>query len=229
MLELNFKHLCYFCLSLPLLAFLACVALSIYKDFDAANRTHCRVANILPSVSACISSFYPQSTIWRLCIGLDSFPRYLIAFIYYRAYYTRIAANRTLIRLALLLHLIELTALLTLTFVSSTEIFVVHAASFCVFIAASSAYMIITLAVHWPLKHRRRSLDLKLKVFSFYALSFVASLYFYVRHNSYCEPYIYSLFSLCEYFTILGNIAYHSLIIYDLNLDLNPRRIVLID
>lgn len=203
----------------------------MYKDFDRANRTHCGVVNVLPSVSACISHFYPQSTIWRFCIGLDSFPRYAIALIYHRAYYSAITRDGLLPRLALVVHLIELTALVMLSFVSSVENFPVHKMSFVVFIAASSVYMLVTILIHWPLKRyrERRALELKLKVFAFYSCSFLASLYFYVRHNSYCEPYVYSLFSLCEYLTILGNIVYHSLIIYDMDLESRPRRITIVD
>lgn len=226
---------------MPLGAFCLCVMLSMIKDFKRANNTHCNVPNIFPSVSACISHFYPQNTIWRLSIGLDSSLRYAIAFIHYRAYYSRLAAMMpqqrqrktaiALARLALVSHLIELTALIMLSFVSSVEKFLVHMLSFVVFIASSSLYMIVTIALHWPLKGPReqRALQLRLRLFGVYALAFLASLYFYIRHNAYCEPYVYSLFSLCEYVTILGNIAYHCMVIYDLDLKSNPRKLVLID
>ena len=67
-------------------------------------------------------------------------------------------------------------------------------------------------------------------------LSIVISLYFYWRHNAYCEPGIYSgeetlnriiflnflniskyfsVFSLCEYIVILSNMAYHATSYYD--------------
>lgn len=240
-LEVNFKRLCYFGLAMPLGAFFACVLLSIVKDFKRANNTHCNVPNVFPSVSACISHFYPQKTIWQLAIGLDSFLRYAIAFVHYRVYYARLAVSMSnpstqsqsiwLARLALLFHLIELTALIMLSFVSSVEKFFVHMLSFVVFIAASSCYMLVTIALHWPMKRSRelRALHLRIRLFGFYALAFVASLYFYVRHNTYCEPYVYSMFSLCEYVTILGNIAYHCMIIYDLDLSSNPRKLVLLD
>ena len=46
-------------------------------------------------------------------------------------------------------------------------------------------------------------------------------LYFYFRHNSSCEPYIYSYFCVCEYAVIILNMLYHmltpSLIEYPLN------------
>ena len=46
----------------------------------------------------------------------------------------------------------------------------------------------------------------------FVILSFMVEffmLYFYYRHNSYCEPYIYSYFCVCEYAVIIFNMLYH--------------------
>ena len=40
-------------------------------------------------------------------------------------------------------------------------------------------------------------------------------MYFFWRHNVYCEPGIYSVFSLCEYIVILSNMAYHATSYYD--------------
>ena len=199
--------------------------------------THCRVQNILPSISASISDFYPQNTLWRLCIGVDSFPRYLIAFIYYNKYYRVKIENKTyksfykmILKIGFLFHFIELTSLLILTYISSIEIFVVHMLSFVLFLISSTIYMLITLATHyWPNDsnnissninefRENRSKNFKLKILIFYLSSFMLSLYFYIRHNRYCEPYVYSFFSLCEYLTVLANIAYHAVIFYDLNL-----------
>ncbi|CAF0826916.1 unnamed protein product [Brachionus calyciflorus] len=244
-MDLHFKHLCYFGFSLPLGAFIACIFLSMYKDFESANHTHCQVDNIFPSISACISNFFPQNTLWRLCIGIDSFPRYLIAFIYYNKYYIP-KTNRMrkptiylyLIKLGFLFHIIELTSLLILTYVSSVEIFFIHMISFVIFLITSSFYMILTIWTYYLQRddqskemsiREKYSKKLKLWTFLFYLTCFMMSLYFYIRHNTYCEPYIYSLFSLMEYLTVLANIFYHSIIIYDLNLNNNTFKISLIE
>ncbi|RNA21308.1 post-GPI attachment to s factor 2 isoform X3, partial [Brachionus plicatilis] len=151
-IDLNFKHLCYFGLCLPLGAFFLCIFVSIVKDFDEANETHCGVFNFLPSISACISTFYPQSTLWRLCIGIDSFPRYLISFVYYKKYYkvkAQLMKNTNffilIVKIAFMFHNIELTSLLILTYVSSVEIFFIHMISFVMFLISSSLYMMISI------------------------------------------------------------------------------------
>ena len=187
----------------------------------------------MPSISASISNFYPQIALWRLLIGIDSFPRYLIAYIYYKNYYAAQTSMqhkrhfKWLINAAFLCHIVELTSLLSLSYVSSLEIFSVHMFSFLVFLISSSMYMALTLlSYHWPLQELRKfpntnevkSKNMKLAIFACYVVCMFAALYCYIRHNSYCESYVYSVFSLCEYFTVLANIGYHSMIFYDLNL-----------
>lgn len=232
-------------MSLPLGAFLLCIFLSIFKDFDLANKTHCGVFNFLPSISACISHFYPQNTLWRICIGIDSFPRYLISFVYYKKYYkakAHLMKNANLyvlvVKTAFIFHNIELTSLLILTYVSSVEIFFIHMISFIMFLLTSSFYMLICIGTfYWPREknsnfltiQEKKSLNLKIITFFVYLSCFLFSLYFYIRHNRYCEPFVYSLFSLMEYLTVLANIFYHSIILHDLNLSKNTFKLTLLE
>ena len=54
----------------------------------------------------------------------------------------------------------------------------------------------------------------------------IASLYFYWRHNCYCEPGIYSIFSIFEYSVVLSNMAYHFTSYYDfyhVTIQIGPR------
>lgn len=44
----------------------------------------------------------------------------------------------------------------------------------------------------------------------------VSALYLYDRHNRYCEPGVYSMFSLLEYVTITANVIYHLQAYHDL-------------
>ena len=43
------------------------------------------------------------------------------------------------------------------------------------------------------------------------ALATLVMVYFYYRHNTYCEPYMYSFFCLSEYSMVLINMAHHIL------------------
>lgn len=45
----------------------------------------------------------------------------------------------------------------------------------------------------------------------------VSALYLYDRHNRYCEPGVYSMFSFLEYIVITANVIYHLQAYYDLS------------
>lgn len=82
-----------------------------------------QVPNYLPSISASIS-LSPESHIWRLCIGLHSAPRFLVAFTYFRFYKARFASRfpeSPLSCLNLVFSISENLGLLLLTYVSSSE------------------------------------------------------------------------------------------------------------
>lgn len=246
------KYVCIFALILPLAALILCIAVCLYKDFTIANKTHCLVKNVLPSISAAVSNFYPQIAVWRLLIGIDSFPRYFIAFIYFKNYYfskrDQVKYGHIyigIVKAAFFFHFIELTSLLLLSYVSSTEIFSVHKFSFLFFLASSTIYMFLTLLTHfWPARplstnhellnltnnfvkeydanslsnKEYKSRQMKLGILIVYILCMLIALYFYRRHNLFCEAYIYSFFSFFEYATVLTNICYHSVIFHDMEL-----------
>lgn len=162
--------------------------------------------------------------------------------IYFRKYYASKSSSmkyksiyNLIIKIAFVFHIIELTSLLILTYVSSVEIFFIHMISFVLFLITSSIYMILTILTYFLprdltlTQNELSSRNLKLFIFLFYLGCFISSLYFYIRHNRFCEPYIYSYFSLFEYLTVLTNIAYHSMIIYDLKLNTNSFKICLLE
>jgi hypothetical protein len=97
---------------LPLFGFIYCIIWSLLYNFHSSTSTHCGVNNYLPSISSAIGSFSPQKYVWRLSIALHSTPRYLLAFLYFIKF-----KSLTI----LLFNTIEITSLVGLTFISSTE------------------------------------------------------------------------------------------------------------
>ena len=55
----------------------------------------------------------------------------------------------------------------------------------------------------------RKSLNYKRRFLLVNFTCITASLYFYWRHNTLCEPGMYSVFSVFEYSVVLSNMAYH--------------------
>lgn len=202
---------------LPLVGLIACLFTSLLYHFEDSTYTHCQVSNYLPSISAAISRV-PERYIWRCCIGLHSAPRYLVAATYFSFYRGRFA-NRLpellLSGLALLCSLAEITGLLVLTYVSSTETYSVHKNGFIVFIVSSLLYMLITCRLwhvirrHYVNQEEITSYRWKLRLFMFNVCCCLAAAYFFRRHNNYCEAGIYTLFAFFEYLVVFSNMAFH--------------------
>ncbi len=219
-------HLLCFIYFLPFFACITCISLTIVKDNRNATRTHCNVTNILPSISASVAGFEPQRFIWRLTFALASTPRYIIGYLQLQRLLNRhhVAFPEPYRLIQIInscMHFLELTFLLLLTYVSSNEIKRIHMYGFIGFIICSLLHMLCTILIdyYWPrtkkfcLNEKEKSLRSKrLKCFLSNIFSFVISLYYFYRHNHFCEPYIYSVYCLFEYCVVLTNIGYHSII-----------------
>ncbi|XP_054160755.1 post-GPI attachment to proteins factor 2-like [Oppia nitens] len=186
---------------LPLMAFFLCVFWSLVFDFETSTSTHCGVRNFLPSISAAIGAFSPQKYIWRLAIGLHSMARYVIAYMYY---------NRFDSKLVFTLNVTEITALLGLTYVSSTENFSFHSKAFVTFLLTAFMGMVLHL-----IKYKRSKFKKYMTILNVSAA--LLAVYFYLRHNNYCETGVYTLFAICEYLVVLSNMLFHFQAYYDFN------------
>ncbi|XP_069181431.1 post-GPI attachment to proteins factor 2 isoform X3 [Procambarus clarkii] len=210
--------------SLPLGAFFLCIYLSLRYNFDVSTATHCGVPNYLPSISSAIGEFVPQRYIWRAAIAVHSAPRFLIASMYY-SFMQRILPNvafyQKAVKVNSFLNVVENVALLSLSFVSSKENYDIHKVSFIMFMVCSELYMVLTCLL---LKDNTRRFNSPLERLAFIKKKqlmtanlacFLVALYFFYRHNTYCEPGMYSVFALLEYLVVLTNMAFHMTAYYD--------------
>ena len=220
----SFQRLALVTVALPLFGFAFCVFWSLCFDFFESTSTHCGVSNYLPSVSASIGSFSPQKHVWRLTIALHSTPRYLVAFVYFKLIHYS--------KLLFVLNVVEISALLGLSIVSSTDNFgninykftfvyerflltfyliflVIHANCFLLFISSTFCGTMIHL-----LDERLWS-KFKLKSYIINTLAWILALFFYIRHNQYCETGVYTMFAAAEYIFVLSNMIFHFQAYYD--------------
>jgi len=228
LLSIPFKLVVTVVAGLPFSALVICIFLSMLLHWDEANRTHCDVVNYFPSVSSAVALLSPERYIWRLFIGLHGTPRLAIAFAFRNLLITsplrpfsstkffHLACN-----VACFFGVMETIFLLVLTSISSVEDYDWHKASFMAFIICSLVYMILSTYLY-DLSGRRRtnilgekSFQYKLVCCSAEIILLFLALYCFHRHNAYCEPFLYSMFALCEYAIIIFNILFHSTVHYD--------------
>ncbi|CAL8347798.1 unnamed protein product [Arctogadus glacialis] len=208
---------------LPLVGLTTCVLISSIFHFEDSTGTHCQVPNYLPSISAAIS-LEPEGNIWRFCIGLHSAPRFLVTFTYFRFYKGHFSSKfpeSSLVFLNVAFSISENFGLLLLTYVSSNEKYLVHKEGFVLFIISSIIYMIITCRLWNTIKkfslnpEDSKSYLWKVRLLIL-NISFCAfAVYFYVKHNLYCEPGSYTFFALFEYLVVLTNMAFHLTAVWD--------------
>lgn len=133
-LMVSFKKMAIGTLMLPLCSMFICFVSAYIFQNDQIHETHCRVYNIIPSISA-ITGISPQRYLWRVSIAVHAGPRFLVAFAY-RSYYNYILAQATsdtvikasdvvtakrLIHVCFWLSITEISALLGVTYISNRE------------------------------------------------------------------------------------------------------------
>lgn len=131
-LAIPFRELCIGTLLLPLCSMFVCFTTAYIFQPDDIHETHCRVYNIIPSISA-ITGISPQRYLWRISIAIHVGPRFLIAFAYRNFYRQVLAVNAVnippahvtkanrLISVLFWLSIIEIVALTGVTYISNRE------------------------------------------------------------------------------------------------------------
>lgn len=125
------------------------------------------------------------------------------------------------VEVASVCNVLEVLSLLMLSFAPSREDFKMHKNSFACFLTASSVYMLLTFWLFnfkWIRERteaEKHGQYLKKLLVKANVICILVALYLYYRHNKYCEPGMYSIFSIFEYGVVLTNMGYHWTSYYD--------------
>lgn len=222
LLKIPFPWISLVTVLMPLTAFVYCIVYSFFYHYEWTTQTHCNVWNFAPSISAAIGLFRPQKYVWKMLVSLHSAPRLLLALMYRSYFINGLGSNyRVHAELTFVCYCLEVLSLLMLSFAPSREDFKMHKNSFAVFLVVSAIYMLLTFwLLHfkwvrsrspWEVQgHKLKKLMVKMN-----AGCILMCLYLYYRHNRYCEPGMYSIFSIFEYGVVLTNMGYHWTSYYD--------------
>ncbi|XP_063705686.1 post-GPI attachment to proteins factor 2-like [Culicoides brevitarsis] len=224
-LTIPFRKLCVGTLLLPLCSMFICFTTAYIFQSDDIHETHCRVYNIIPSISA-ITGISPQRYLWRISIAIHVGPRFLIAFAYRNFYNQTILTNaanissmttvKRLINTLFYLSIIEIIALTGVTYISNKENYPIHEKIFITFMVASLLYMLLTIVL-WkklypngpPTAEEVFSLKLKKIFFVLSILSAISLVIFFAKHRFLCHDMAFSWFATSEYLVALFNMANH--------------------
>ncbi len=214
----------------PITKYITIIFCEMKNCFQSSTHTHCDVTNFAPSISTAIGGYSPQKFIWQTCISLHIAPRFVFLIVYKNLYEVRLGLlgdhysrpeqrlKHVLLRIAILCHLLELFSLLGLTLVTSYDNFDVHKICFATFGISSLIYLGISYFL-WTQGRRPTdnaiSISVKRTVLKlFFGFGCLLS-YFYYLHNTYCYPYVYSLFCICEYVIVIANMVFHLTAYFD--------------
>lgn len=199
---------CYTVLTLvPSFGLLLSVLLSALLHHGNVTTTHCGVANFWPSVSAAIGNNEPERFVWKLTVGLHNVLVLLDSGMAYDRLVQSPLVSVFLARLMAVCKALSCVCLFVLTFVSSTENFLVHELGFIGWLVFGSLGLLLftglwrrSVRLVTPREHFTWAW-LRVCVAAYWTGLAGAALAYYV-HNTHCIPYVYSLFGICELIVI---------------------------
>ncbi|KAJ0179515.1 hypothetical protein K1T71_005227 [Dendrolimus kikuchii] len=223
------REICLAALWLPLGALIFCYVTASIFQADDIHETHCRVYNVVPSISA-ITGISPQRYVWRICVAFHLGPRLLIGSLYYNYHKERAAliieekAKLLATRLGeacYWLNFIELLALTGVTYVSNRENYFVHEKIFIVFMIAALLHMLCRGRVGCVGSDSVEPVRTNKLVWILFYVAVAATIgliVFFLRHRLLCRPLAFTWFSVCEYILATANMAFHAIVVRDLPL-----------
>lgn len=216
--------------SAPIIGMMGSLLFTIRFNFHSTVRVEGALCNphgiptpqLVPSISATIGGHAPQRYIWRICIAMMVTVRIFEGFVQYGHYRAVASANGhgdkldALNGTVLATHTLQQFCLALLSYVSSDDYFPAHEAGFVGFAVFNVLHMISTMLLlrrcHGAALHKAPRVSFawrwrKLCMGVNFALIAVMP-YLYLRHERWCEPYLYSLFCVCEWLFVASNIAF---------------------
>ncbi|CAH0558900.1 unnamed protein product [Brassicogethes aeneus] len=228
--KLSFKNLCLLSLAFPLVSLLVCLITGYIFQPNDIHETHCRVYNIIPSISA-ITGISPQIYLWRISVAFHIGPRFIIAAVY-RAYQLNLinptapyqaknSAQRWL-NISFWLEIIESSSFCGVTYISNRENYPVHEKLFITFMLSSLSHMIACIVATSKVamtrnnyKSVQKGIKFKTKLLIVSLVSAAGLVGFFMEHRFFCHRMAFSMFALCEYIIAIANMAFHISIILD--------------
>ncbi|ELU07578.1 hypothetical protein CAPTEDRAFT_117781 [Capitella teleta] len=218
--KLDFKTFGRVTVSLPAFSLLFCLLSALIFQYDQVNDTQCNVYNFFPSISA-VTGIAPQRYVWRICIALHSTPRFAIGAMYYNYFTSRLhliepsqqSLFKRLASFAFWTYTVENICLVLVAYISNVENYSLHEKIFVIFMITSCFHQFFHIILftwcHPEIEKLKKSLNYKRICFVIIMMFTAGLLYCFARHRWYCEPGVFSIFSICEYGIAFTNIAFH--------------------
>uniref|UniRef100_A0A8R1Y4E2 CWH43-like N-terminal domain-containing protein n=1 Tax=Onchocerca volvulus TaxID=6282 RepID=A0A8R1Y4E2_ONCVO len=221
--SISSRTLTYFFSSFPLVGLCFCISFALYSNFEKATETHCHIRNVLPSISIAIGDFYWGRLVWKILIFIHLIPRVLAAFAYAQLFRIPLETviQSTFRYLTCFLNLLELFCLAVLSAISSKDNHFQHVLAFCLFQIAGMIHGALHIIMYRITGirnysiHTRKSYRIKKTSYKWSILFLIVCILLYYRHNTYCEPYVFSAFAFFEYLVVLTNICFHATFRFD--------------
>ncbi|XP_071050856.1 post-GPI attachment to proteins factor 2-like [Onthophagus taurus] len=229
--SLSLRKLCVLTAAFPFLALVICLVTAVIFQPDEVHETHCRVYNVIPSISA-ITGVSPQRYLWRLSVALHITPRYVIATAYKRYLHGLISSLATLetkkrihrwLSIAHVLNIVEVSALAGVTYISNIENYPIHEKLFITFMFTSLGHMLASIKALQLIAETRsdfhtfdKEIFIKKCLLLTSMVCTIGMIVFFAEHRLLCHDLAFSRFAFCEYVVATANMAFHCSLVFRL-------------